>query len=136
MTRRTINNGIVSKRLIELRTSERLTQKDLSENTGISLNSIKNYECGRRIPDRTNLTILAKYFKVDEAWITGESEYKNVFDKIGYDKLHFHEYAINHNLLVFDPKEDFGIDLDLLTPEQQENLHDSIIDFVKQNIPQ
>lgn len=131
MTRRMITDDIVAKRLIELRKSEQLTQKELSDGTGISLNSIKNYECKRRIPDRTNLTILASYFKVDETWITGESEYKNVFDKIGKDKLAFYEYAINNGFLVFDMKDDFGVDVDTKTPEELKNFHNNVIIIVK-----
>lgn len=138
MTRRTLNNGIVSKRLIELRTLEGLTQKELSENTGISLNSIKNYEGERRIPDRTNLTILANYFNVDETWITGESEHKNMYEKfisnVGIDKIQFLEYATNNNIIWFDLQEDFEVDVDSITHEEIKNLHDNIITLVKKHL--
>lgn len=72
------NPKIVSQILKELRNGEKLTQKQLAEETGISINSIKNYECARRVPDRYNLHLLSEYFRVDEKYILGSSDYKGV----------------------------------------------------------
>lgn len=82
MSRRTINSEICSERLKELRKASRMTQEQLSESVGISINSIKNYESGhRRTPDQKNLELLARFFNVDSAWIIGESDYKTIYDK-------------------------------------------------------
>ena len=78
MTRRTVNPKVVSERLKELRKEKKITQQELVEKTGISINSIKNYECARRVPDRYNLHLLSEYFRVDEKYILGASDYKGV----------------------------------------------------------
>lgn len=133
-----LDPAIISKRIVELRTSAGLTQKELADAIGISINSLKNYEGKRRVPDRTNLSLIADYFDVYDSWITGESEYKNSYEKleinVGKDKIHFYEYALNNNLLVFDPQDDFDIDVNSLTSEQMKNLHDNIIILVKQHL--
>ena len=76
MSRTFENPKIVSQRLKELRKEKKITQQELAEKTGISINSLKNYECARRVPDRYNLHLLSEYFRVDEKYILGSSDYK------------------------------------------------------------
>ena len=74
MSRRFENSKIVSQRLKELRKEKKITQRELAEETGISINSLKNYESTRRIPDRYNLQLLSDFFRVDEEYILGSSD--------------------------------------------------------------
>ena len=76
MSRRFENSKIVSQRLKELRKEKKITQRELAEETGISINSLKNYECARRVPDGYNLHLLSEYFRVDKEYILGSSDYK------------------------------------------------------------
>lgn len=76
MSRRFENSKIVSQRLKELRKEKKITQRELVEKTGISINSIKNYECARRVPDRYNLNLLSDFYRVDKEYILGSSDYK------------------------------------------------------------
>ena len=78
MSRRFENSKIVSQRLKELRKEKKITQQELAEETGISINSLKNYECARRIPDKYNLHLLSDYFRVDEEYILGLSDCQEV----------------------------------------------------------
>ena len=48
--------------------------EELAEETGISINSLKNYECARRVPDGYNLHLLSDFFRVDEEYILGSSD--------------------------------------------------------------
>ena len=103
MTRRTVNPKVVSERLKELRKEKKITQQEVVEKTGISINSLKNYESARRIPDRYNLQLLSDFFRVDEEYILGSSDYKNIWHKYDIEhteqvnkvkiELHFWEYA-------------------------------------------
>ena len=74
MSRRFENSKIVSQRLKELRKEKKITQRELAEETGISINSLKNYECARRVPDKYNLHLLSDYFRVDKEYILGSSD--------------------------------------------------------------
>ena len=74
MSRRFENSKIVSQRLKELRKEKKITQRELAEETGISINSLKNYESARRIPDRYKLQLLSDFFRVDEEYILGSSD--------------------------------------------------------------
>ena len=103
MTRRIVNPKVVSERLKELRKEKKITQQELVEKTGISINSLKNYESARRIPDKYNLHLLSEYFRVDEEYILGSSDYKNIWHKYDIEhaeevnkiriEVHFWEYA-------------------------------------------
>lgn len=61
----------IADRLKELRKSKNITQKELSENTGISLQSIVNYEIGRREPNSRAMAALERYFGVDGNYLRG-----------------------------------------------------------------
>ena len=82
MAKRQYDASVVGKRLKELRKERGLTQTDLAKEIGISLTSVKQYELGNRVPDKFNLTKIAKYFNVLEDWIIGDSEHKTIFERI------------------------------------------------------
>ena len=56
-----------------LRKAANKTMKELSEETGIGLSSISNYENGYSNPKRENANILAEYFGVSVAYLLGYS---------------------------------------------------------------
>lgn len=58
-------------RLRELRNAKNITQKELSEKTGISLQSIVNYEIGRREPNSRAMAALERYFGVTGDYLRG-----------------------------------------------------------------
>lgn len=63
-----------SNRIKELTKSLNITSRDLSKNTGIPYDSLKNYELGRREISGKALATLEIYFGASGAYILGESE--------------------------------------------------------------
>lgn len=61
-------------RLKELRKREKITQRQLAENTGIPFQSIVNYENGRREPNNKAMVALEKYFNVTGSYLRGETD--------------------------------------------------------------
>ena len=60
----------------KLRNEAHLTQKQLAEETGISLSAIIAYENSRREPNSKSMSILEKYFNVSGAFLRGETDQK------------------------------------------------------------
>lgn len=63
----------IAVRLKELRVSAGITQKELATSTGIALQSIINYENGRREPNSKAMVALERYFNVTGEYLRGES---------------------------------------------------------------
>lgn len=82
MAKRQYDASIVANRLKQLRKEKGITQSDLASGADISLTSVKQYETGKRIPEKFILSKIANYFNVIDDWIIGESEYKTIFEKI------------------------------------------------------
>lgn len=64
----------LSKRLLELKETRSLLQKDISDATGISLRTYQRYEYGERKPDSDTLISLADYFDVSLDYLVGRSD--------------------------------------------------------------
>lgn len=62
----------IAERLKELRTAAGVTQKELASSIGIALQSIINYENGRREPNSKAMVALERYFKVSGEFLRGE----------------------------------------------------------------
>ena len=78
-----MNNLPISAQRIKSRRKELgLTQKNLSEKTGIPLQTIKAYECGYRVPDRDFREWLGSALGVYPKWLVGESDIMNIDDMI------------------------------------------------------
>ncbi|MCJ2160627.1 helix-turn-helix domain-containing protein [Leuconostoc mesenteroides] len=58
----------------ELRKAKGLSQRKLSEFTGVNLDSIQAYETGRRKIGMNNAWILADYFHVSIDYLVGRSD--------------------------------------------------------------
>lgn len=63
-----------SERLVELRKSKGMTQKELSEVMNMSRDTLAHYEIGRREPDFQTLTKFAKYFNCTTDYLLGLSD--------------------------------------------------------------
>lgn len=59
--------------LRELRQAKKLTQKELSSETGIAYSTLRSYELGTRSPSIQNFTLLQKYFNVSSEFLRGET---------------------------------------------------------------
>lgn len=68
----------IAERLKQLRKEYDLTQKELSEKTGITLRAIRNYETGVREPNSKAMAILEEYFNVSGSFLRGESNDRNI----------------------------------------------------------
>lgn len=64
----------IGERIKELRKAFGLTQRQLSAKTQIALQSIVNYENGRREPNSKAMAALEQYFNVTGAYLRGETD--------------------------------------------------------------
>ncbi|MEG0574742.1 MAG: helix-turn-helix transcriptional regulator [Anaerovoracaceae bacterium] len=87
-------------RIKELISLNCITSKELSEETGIPYDSLKNYEYGRREPTGSALVALEEYFGVPGAYILGtESTKGKLADSIKYgDYQAVYHMAINKEM--------------------------------------
>lgn len=67
----------IAKRLKELRKEFGLTQQQLSDKTGITIRSIRNYETEIREPNSKSMAILENFFNVSGAYLRGETNERN-----------------------------------------------------------
>ena len=65
----------MGERIKELRSVLRLTQEDFSSRVSLARNTVANYECGRREPNNSVITLICREFDVNEDWLrTGEGD--------------------------------------------------------------
>ncbi|WP_165314771.1 helix-turn-helix domain-containing protein [Weissella sagaensis] len=72
----------MTNRLKEVRLEKKLTQKEVSLQTGIPVNTYSNYERGDREPKLAMWQKLADYFDVDIGYLQGVTDYENANDLI------------------------------------------------------
>ena len=82
MTKRMYNASVIAERIKTLRKEKGITQKELADGAKIGLSTVKQYETGKRVPEKHNLSLIANYFGVLEGWIVGDTPYKTIFEKI------------------------------------------------------
>lgn len=70
-----------SKRLKQSRQDLKMTQKELSEKTGIKRTTIASYEVGNISPSFENVKTLAEALGVTTDYLSGKSEYKTIVEK-------------------------------------------------------
>ena len=68
----------IAGRLKELRIAAGVTQKELASSTGIALQSIINYENGRREPNSKAMAALERYFNVSGEYLRGETDQRDI----------------------------------------------------------
>ena len=81
----------LSKRREEL---NKMTLEKLSKISGIPINVLKSYSCGRRLPEGNNLFDLAESLQVNPAWLIGESDDMNLIDALSKDSLYSKYYSL------------------------------------------
>lgn len=59
-----------------------LTQKELSEKSGVGNRDISDFEKGKRFPRYDQLKAIADSMDIDFAYLTGDSQFKNKFENI------------------------------------------------------
>ena len=64
----------LSERLIELKESNNILQKDIAKSINLSLRSYQRYEYGEREPTSSVLIKLADYFDVSLDYLVGRSD--------------------------------------------------------------
>ena len=67
----------VSNVLRRLRKEKGITQKTLSEETGLPLGTIKQYESGTRQPNFINALKLVHYYNIDFSCLPFEADYRH-----------------------------------------------------------
>lgn len=65
-------NELVSRRLKEVRLRKGLTQKQIADKAGVSMQAISNYENGHA-PTLENLIVIAETLDVPIGWLVGEN---------------------------------------------------------------
>lgn len=76
-------------KLKELRKRKKLSQTEVAEKLGVSLNTISNYERGERTPDVKTLNELAKLYDVSVDYLIENEETKSAeewFDEVASSK--------------------------------------------------
>lgn len=68
------NMATFSERLKELRASQELSQRLLSEKTGVARKTIQSYELELRTPTLNVLIALADYFDISIDYLAGRSD--------------------------------------------------------------
>ncbi|HBC7247196.1 helix-turn-helix domain-containing protein [Enterococcus faecalis] len=75
-----MNEKLFPERLKELRIEKGITLEELAKNIGTTKTTLSRYENGERSPKLQLVGLLANYFQVDMAWLSGQSIYKNTLD--------------------------------------------------------
>lgn len=79
-----MNKLSISKQLIKLRESHKLTQRQLGEKLGVSESTINTWESGRRSPAPAAREKICKFFHIDMNHLYGINESNNNVIKIEY----------------------------------------------------
>ncbi|MPW14185.1 helix-turn-helix transcriptional regulator [Lactobacillus helveticus] len=76
----------MNNRIKELRKLNKISQKNLVSNLGITQQALSNYEKEKRIPDQPTWQALAKFFNVSVAYLKGIDD-KTVIKKFSSEDL-------------------------------------------------
>ena len=63
-----------AERIRMLRKDRGLSQAELAEELGVAMNTVSIWELGKRMPEDTTITKIAKYFVITEDYLRGKSE--------------------------------------------------------------
>lgn len=104
-------------RIAYLRNTRNLTQKELSNRTGISRAAISHYEKNRREPDYETLLALAHFFGCTTDYILGKSAEPTLTES------QYHEALVEY--------EDLIKELEPLSPEERKRRIQRLRDFAR-----
>lgn len=132
--------------LKQLRKSNKLTQKELAENIGVSEITIRSYESGRRLPNSETLVKLENYFNVSGAYLRGETEEKErmIWDdqeimQTIHEEIPTQLSSFSAELLKQSDKNqklmfDLFVELKSILTLEDEKTKDDLIDLIHQNV--
>ena len=132
--------------LKQLRKSNKLTQKELAENIGVSEITIRSYESGRRLPNSETLVKLVNYFNVSGAYLRGETEEKErmIWDdqeimQVIHEEIPEQLSSFSAELLKQSDKNqklmfDLFVELKVILKLEDEKTKDELIDLIHQNV--
>ena len=132
ITKRYTDPQLIAERIKVLRKERQIaTQQELADQLHFSVSTIKQYESGRRVPERENLKRIAEFFNVSEAYLLGDTEFKSVFEEIdsklgegGLDNLRFNVELVRRFNKSFD------VDITVIPPKEQKKLDKEIREFI------
>ena len=75
-----LDRNIFSERLIELRTKKKIMAKDIAEYIGVSKQAFSQYEKQQSTPSTDILIAISKYFNVSLDYLTGLTDYPDIFN--------------------------------------------------------
>lgn len=81
MVKQKYDSEIVANRIKEEMKQRNWTYQKLAEKAGISVDSIKSYGSGRRIPDSYNLNAISKALRVSPFYLLGETDFRSIGEK-------------------------------------------------------
>ena len=130
--------------LKQLRKSNKLTQKELAENIGVSEITIRSYESGRRLPNSETLVKLENYFNVSGAYLRGETEERMIWDdqeimQTIHEEIPTQLSSFSAELLKQSDKNqklmfDLFVELKSILTLEDEKTKDDLIDLIHQNV--
>jgi len=77
----------IAKKIKELRTEKKLTQKELAIKTGLSYSAIISYENAKSEPNSKAMAALEEYFNVSGAYLRGETDKRETLSDEEQDQL-------------------------------------------------
>lgn len=132
--------------LKQLRKSNKLTQKELAENIGVSEITIRSYESGRRLPNSETLVKLENYFNVSGAYLRGKTEEKErmIWDdqeimQTIHEEIPTQLSSFSAELLKQSDKNqklmfDLFVELKSILTLEDEKTKEDLIDLIHQNV--
>lgn len=137
----------IALRIKELRNENHMTQRDLAEQTGLSLSTIIGYENKKREPNSKAMAALEKVFNVSGAYLRGETTERNPIskweDREYMDTLEEEYYtlvksladvALQQNEKSIKDISDIIIELRTLIQYTNDANLDEALELIKQNI--
>lgn len=89
-------NNTLGSRLKDLRIEKELSLKDLSQELGISLATLSNYERNERKPDFETLIAFSNYFNVTTDYLLCTTDIRNVYETSYTMTSEAFEYTMNN----------------------------------------
>lgn len=137
----------IALRIKELRNENHMTQRDLAEQTGLSLSTIIGYENKKREPNSKAMAALEKVFNVSGAYLRGETterspiskwddrEYMDTLEEEYYTLVKsLADVALQQNEKSIKDISDIIIELRALIKYTNDANLDEALELIKQNI--
>lgn len=96
-------------RLHALRKAKKVTLKQLSDDTEISIASLSRYETGKRNPKIATIRTLAEYFEVSSDYLEGRDSSTDTIESISDLSNIFYQLRISNGLNQGDVANEIGV---------------------------